>query len=141
MLRLHPLAKLQAVLLFTRSACLRPPASSSVVLRFDLPLRHLLSQYEKTKTLALTPSETPLKELRDLLRATLKPSYADLHSQLEIRHGRRSIETDAEFADLVAMTASKGCSPTLRVVPKDPTALPTPRAASGSSARTSSVTS
>ena len=125
MLRLHPLAKLQAVLLFTRSVCSRP-ASSTVVLRFDLPVRHLLSQYEKTKTLALTPSETPLKELRGLLRATLKPSYADLHAQLEIRHGRRSIVTDAEFADLVATTASKGCNPTLRIVPKDPAALPTP---------------
>ena len=127
MLRLHPFAKLQAVLLFTRSVCSRPPASS-VVLRFDLPLRHLLSQYEKTKTLALTPSETPLKELRGLLRSSLKPSYAGLDVQLEIRHGKRSIETDAEFADIVARTASKGCSPTLRIVPKDLAALPTPPA-------------
>ena len=124
-----PLAKLQALLLITRSACSRPP--SSVVLRFDLRLSHLLTNYEKTKVLSLAPSEKPLRELRSLLQSSLKPNYATMvkvDSQLEIRHGKFSVESDMELADIVAKTAAIGVNPTLRIIPKDPTALPAPPA-------------
>ena len=88
---------------------------------FERDVRKLLKGGQRrTEELQLPSTERPLTALRQVLQAKLSGGLP----ALQLQHGKRPIETEAELAELLSTTASLGVSPQLRVAARVGAALP-----------------
>ena len=98
---------------------------ASVNLRFDRALRHLLKPAKRTLALTIAHDERrPLRALRTKMHLCGLPE-ADEKNVL-LHHGRRSIASEDDLADLLQRTVARGVAPTLIVTPHDAAALSVP---------------
>jgi predicted sulfurtransferase len=111
-------------LLFAQPArALCASSSTSISLRFDRSVRHLLSPARKTLTLAV-PHGSPLQSLRAALRAE-GLAQAD---GLLLHHGKRPLSTDEDLANVLRQTAAHSATVLLHVTPHKDLPVPPPPA-------------
>ena len=81
-------------------------APQSVHLKLDAPIRHLFEPQKKQVTLKFPSPKgaPPLQSLRAAIRAHCNEH---VEPQLDIRHGKRSIESDDDLASVLTATAER----------------------------------
>jgi hypothetical protein len=106
--------------------CSSAAAKQPVHLLVDAPVRHLLEPRKKQLTLKISAASAleglqPLRALRSELAR-----HCQYEGQLLFKHGRRSIDTDAQLTSVLKETARHGATPTLRLLARDGATLPPP---------------
>ena len=106
--------------------CSSAAALQRVHLKLDAPVRHLFEPQKKRVSLRLpSTGALPLQALRAALRE--RCGDESVEPLLEIRHGKRRIESDEDLVSVLAVTATYGGDgPTLQVVARSGSQLPPP---------------
>mmetsp|Transcript_40929 Transcript_40929/g.135573 ORF Transcript_40929/g.135573 Transcript_40929/m.135573 type:complete len:443 (+) Transcript_40929:84-1412(+) len=106
--------------------CSSAAAPQRVHLKLDAPVRHLFEPQKKRVSLRLpSAGALPLQALRAALRE--RCGDESVEPLLEIRHGKRRIESDEDLVSVLAVTATYGGDgPTLQVVARSGSQLPPP---------------
>ena len=100
-----------------------PKPATTVSLRFDRSIRHLLQPSRKTITLTIEQqAPSSLQALHAALRTHGVGEGEAQH--LLLQHGKRPIMSDADLDEILGHTLARGVEPTLRVTPLDVEALP-----------------
>mmetsp|Transcript_23240 Transcript_23240/g.78441 ORF Transcript_23240/g.78441 Transcript_23240/m.78441 type:complete len:195 (-) Transcript_23240:1417-2001(-) len=119
--------------------CSSAAALQRVHLKLDAPVRHLFEPQKKRVSLRLpSTGALPLQALRAALRE--RCGDESVEPLLEIRHGKRRIESDKDLARVLAATATYRCDgPTLQVVARSGSQLPPPPPAASPCLSSSSI--